>query len=79
MSGLPSKFSFGTRQSVNVPLEIGATFFLTRGVGVGLNAAFTFWIPTQLCYHDSGDRYCVSKGLRTEKSLFVGAGVYFLP
>jgi tetratricopeptide (TPR) repeat protein len=68
-----------TRQSVNVPLELGATFYVTRGVGVSLSTAFTFWIPTQLCYHDGSDRYCVSSGLKTQHSLFVGAGLSFLP
>jgi hypothetical protein len=68
-----------TSQSVNVPIELGATFYITRGVGVSLDLAFTFWIPTQLCYHDSSDRYCVSDGLKTQHSLFMGAGVSFLP
>jgi tetratricopeptide (TPR) repeat protein len=68
-----------TRQSINVPIELGATFYITRGVGVSLSTAFTFWIPTQLCYHDGSDRYCVSSGLKTQHSLFVGAGLSFLP
>jgi tetratricopeptide (TPR) repeat protein len=68
-----------TRQSVNIPFELGATYYLTRGVGVSLRTAFAFWIPTQLCYHDGGDRYCVTSGLKTQHSLYVGAGVSFLP
>jgi hypothetical protein len=68
-----------TRQSVNIPIELGATYFLTRGVGVSLHTAFSFWIPTQLCYHDGSDRYCVTSGLKTQHSLYVGAGVSFLP
>jgi hypothetical protein len=68
-----------TRQSVNIPIELGATYYITRGVGVSLRTAFTFWIPTQLCYHDDGDRYCRTSGLKSQHSLFVGAGVSFLP
>jgi hypothetical protein len=68
-----------TRQSINVPLELGATYFVSRGVGVSLDLAFTFWIPRQLCYHDSNDHYCVSDGLKSNYSLFAGAGVSFLP
>jgi hypothetical protein len=68
-----------TRQSVNIPIELGATYYLTRGDGESLHTAFQFWIPTQLCYHDGSDRYCVSHGLKTQHSLFVGAGVSFLP
>jgi hypothetical protein len=68
-----------TRQSMNIPLELGVSWYVTRGVGIGVNAAFTFWLPRQLCYHDSGDRYCIDKGLHAEHSLFVGAGVSFLP
>ncbi|MET0386151.1 MAG: hypothetical protein ABW321_09350 [Polyangiales bacterium] len=70
---------FVTRQSMNIPIELGVTWFATRGVGVTLNAAFTFWLPQQLCYHGDGDRYCISEGLSSQRSLFVGAGVYFLP
>jgi hypothetical protein len=68
-----------TQQSMNVPLELGVTLYLTRGVGLTLNGAFTFWIPSQLCYHDNSDRYCVEKGLKVQKSLFVGGGLSFLP
>ena len=68
-----------TRQSVNIPIELGATYYLTRGVGVSLRTAFTFWIPTQLCYHDGNDRYCGTSDLKTQHSLYVGAGVSFLP
>jgi tetratricopeptide (TPR) repeat protein len=68
-----------SRQSINVPIELGVTWYLSRGVGIMLNAAFEFWFPKQLCYHASGDRYCVSDGLDTQHSLFVGAGVSFLP
>jgi hypothetical protein len=68
-----------TQQSINVPIELGATFFLTRGVGIDLNVAFTFWIPRQLCFHDSNDRFCVTDGLKLQKSLFIGGGLSFLP
>jgi hypothetical protein len=68
-----------TRQSVNIPIELGATYYLTRGVGVSLHASFAFWIPTQLCYHDGGDRYCKTSGIKTQHSLYFGAGVSFLP
>jgi hypothetical protein len=68
-----------TRQSVNIPIELGATYYVTRGVGVTLHSAFQFWIPTQLCYHDGADRYCRDNGLKTQHSLFIGAGVSFLP
>ena len=68
-----------SRQSINVPIELGVTWYLSRGVGIMLNAAFEFWFPKQLCYHASGDRFCVDDGLETQHSLFVGAGVSFLP
>jgi hypothetical protein len=68
-----------TRQSINVPLELGATYYISRGVGISLDLAFTFWIPRQLCYHDSDDHYCISDGLKSNYSLFAGAGVSFLP
>jgi hypothetical protein len=68
-----------TRQSISIPLELGATFFLTRGVGIDLNVAFTFWLPSEVCYHDSKNRYCVSDGLKMQQSLFVGGGVIILP
>jgi tetratricopeptide (TPR) repeat protein len=68
-----------TRQSLNIPIEVGATFFVTKGVGINLMASFTLWLPVQVCYHDNSDRYCISDGLKLEKSLFVGGGVYFLP
>jgi hypothetical protein len=70
---------FVTRQSMNIPLEIGATWYVTRGVGIALNAAFTFWLPQQLCYHNAGDHYCIDEGLKTEHSFFIGAGASFLP
>jgi hypothetical protein len=68
-----------TRQSVNVPIDLGVTWYLTPGVGIMLHSSFEIWLPKQLCYHASGDRYCLSDGLDTQYSLFVGAGVSFLP
>ena len=48
-------------------------------VAVLVYRAFTFWLPSQICYHDGGDRFCVDEGLKSQHSLFFGAGVYFLP
>jgi hypothetical protein len=68
-----------TLQTFTVPIELGATFYVTRGVGIDLSLEFTFWVPKQLCYHDGNDKYCTSQGLSTRHSLFIGAGVSFLP
>jgi hypothetical protein len=68
-----------TVQTLNLPLELGATLYVTRGFGIDLSFAFTFWFPQQLCYHDDEDRYCTDKGLETMHSLFIGGGVQFLP
>jgi tetratricopeptide (TPR) repeat protein len=70
---------FATIQTLNVPIELGATFYVTKGVGIDLSVAFTFWFPSQLCYHDGQDNYCTDKGLETMKSLFIGGGLTFLP
>jgi tetratricopeptide (TPR) repeat protein len=70
---------FATLQTINLPLQLGATFFITRGVGIDLSLAFTFWFPIQLCYHDGKDSYCVDKGLDGMHSLFIGGGLQFLP
>ncbi|HET6338100.1 MAG TPA: hypothetical protein VFG30_32985, partial [Polyangiales bacterium] len=70
---------FATLQTINIPIELGATFYVTRGVGIDLSLAFTFWLPQQLCYHDGKDNFCVDEGLDMRKSFFVGGGVTFLP
>jgi hypothetical protein len=64
---------------MNVPLDLGVTFWMTRGVGLDLSLAFTFWLPQQLCYHDGKDNYCVDKDLDVRKSFFIGGGFQFLP
>jgi hypothetical protein len=68
-----------TLQTVNVPIELGATFFITKGMGIDLAMALTFWMPTQLCYHDDKSRFCSDQGLKTTKSFFIGGGLSFLP
>ena len=58
---------------------LGATFYVTRGFGIDLSLAFTFWLPQQLCYHDGEDSFCQEEGLETMKSLFIGGGISVLP
>ncbi len=68
-----------TTQTMNVPIHLGATFFLTSGIGIDLSMALTFWLPSELCYHDSKDTYCVTSGLKSQTSFFIGGGLSFLP
>lgn len=68
-----------TVQTYNVPLEIGGAFYITKGMAVELTAAFSFWIPTQKCYWDASDHVCFSDQLDTLKSIYIGAGLSFLP
>ena len=68
-----------TLQTMNIPLQLGATFYVTRGFGIDLSVSFTFWLPQQICYHDGSDNYCTDEGLDTLNSLFIGAGVSVLP
>jgi hypothetical protein len=69
-----------TVQTLNIPLELGATFYVTPAFGFDLSLGMTFWIPTQDCLHDGTDaRFCTSDGLDTKTSFFIGGGVSFLP
>jgi tetratricopeptide (TPR) repeat protein len=68
-----------TIQSLNVPLELGVTFYITKGFGVNLATALTFWLPQQDCLHDGTDRLCRDDGLSSQTSFYVGAGLAFLP
>jgi len=67
-----------TVQSLNVPLELGGTFFVTAGFGIDLVMALTFWLPSQACLHDGQDRVCTGD-LDTQTSYFLGLGLSFLP
>jgi len=33
-----------TIQSINIPIELGATFYITKGFGIDLSMALTFWL-----------------------------------
>jgi hypothetical protein len=68
-----------TLQSINVPFELGATFYVTEGFGIDLMLGLTLWLPQQECLHDGEDRVCTEDGLETQTSFFVGGGVAFLP
>lgn len=68
-----------TIQSINVPLELGATFYVTAGFGIDLAMALTFWLPQQSCLHDEKDKLCFDSGLESQTSLFIGGGLSFLP
>jgi tetratricopeptide (TPR) repeat protein len=68
-----------TLQSINIPFELGGTFFITEGFGVDLSLGLTLWLPQQDCLHDEKDRLCVDSGLSTQTSFFVGGGLMFLP
>jgi tetratricopeptide (TPR) repeat protein len=69
-----------TLQTLNIPVEIGATLFLTPAVGLDLSLGLTFWVPIQDCLHDNKDnRYCATEGLDMQTSFFIGGGLSFLP
>jgi hypothetical protein len=69
-----------TLQTLNVPVELGATFYVTPAFGIDMSLGMTFWIPTQDCLHDGQDaRFCTSDNLDTKTSFFIGAGLSFLP
>ncbi|MFI5307775.1 MAG: hypothetical protein ACHQ53_10505, partial [Polyangiales bacterium] len=68
-----------TVQSINVPFELGGSFFVTEGFGFDLALALTLWLPQQSCLHDSQNTLCTSSGLKSQTSLFFGGGLMFLP
>ena len=68
-----------TIQSINLPLELGATFFITQGFGIDLATALTFWLPQQECLHDGKNKLCYDSGLKSQTSFFIGGGLAFLP
>jgi tetratricopeptide (TPR) repeat protein len=68
-----------TVQSINVPFELGSSFFITEGFGFDLAMALTLWLPQQSCLHDGQNRLCSSGGLKSQTSLFIGAGITLLP
>src|SRR6185503_19991009 len=68
-----------TIQSINVPLELGATFYITEGFGIDLAMALTFWLPQQEFLHDEKDKLCFESGLSSQTSFFIGGGLSFLP
>lgn len=69
-----------TLQTINIPIELGATLYFTPAFGMDLSMGLTFWIPQQDCLHDGTDaRYCKTSGIDTKTSFFVGAGFSFLP
>lgn len=68
-----------TLQSLNIPFELGGTFFVTDSVGFDLGVGLTLWLPQQSCLHNGSDRLCTGSGLKTQTSLFMGGGVTLLP
>jgi tetratricopeptide (TPR) repeat protein len=69
-----------TIQSINIPLELGATFYITSGFGIDLSMALTFWLPQQDCLHeDDKTRLCIDSDLDGQTSFFIGGGLSFLP
>jgi tetratricopeptide (TPR) repeat protein len=68
-----------TVQSINVPFELGGTFFVTEGFGFDLGVGLTLWLPQQSCLHNGSDHLCTNSGLKSQTSLFLGGGVSFLP
>lgn len=68
-----------TVQSLNFPIELGGTLFLTEGMGLNLVLGLTFWFPTASCLHDDKDSLCTESGLDTQTSFFIGTGLSFLP
>jgi tetratricopeptide (TPR) repeat protein len=69
-----------TLQTINLPLELGATLYFIESVGVDLMLGLTFWIPQQDCLHDGQDaRFCTSDGVDSRTSFFIGGGFTFLP
>lgn len=76
-----------TIQSINIPIELGATFYITPAFGIDLAMALTFWLPQQSCLHADApqgsnrklDRLCGDKNLKSQQSFFIGGGLSFLP
>ncbi len=71
--------SVRTIQSINIPIELGATFWVTKSFGLDLAMALTFWLPQQDCVHDGEDTLCEESGLDGQTSFFIGGGLAFLP
>lgn len=68
-----------TIQSVNIPIDLGVTLYVSEGLGIDLAMALTFWLPTQACLHQSSDRLCADEAPDSQISYFIGAGLNFLP
>ncbi|MDH5673317.1 MAG: PEGA domain-containing protein [Myxococcales bacterium] len=68
-----------TIQSVNLPLELGAVFYVTKTFGFHVAGQLTFWFPIQECIHDGDDAICVEEGLEDQTSLSITGGLSFLP
>lgn len=69
-----------TVQTLNIPIELGTTFYITPAFGLDLSLGLTVWVPQQDCLHDGTNaRYCTTDGLETKTSFFFGGGLSFLP
>jgi hypothetical protein len=68
-----------TIQSINVPFELGGSFYVTEGFGFDLTVGLTLWLPQQSCLHDGQNTLCTSSGLKSQTSMFFGGGLTFLP
>ena len=67
-----------TIQSINLPFELGASFYITQGFGLNLSLGLTLWLPQQDCLHDESDKRCTDSNLSSQQSFSVGGGLTFL-
>lgn len=81
-SGIKNELGVGdtvTLQTINVPLDLGLTWYITEKFGLTANLQYTFWFPTQQCFHDSSDKICYEDNLKTMTSFYMGLGFAILP
>ena len=76
----PASTACARLQSINLPLELGGSFYFTKGFGIDLALGTDAWLPQQSCLHDDSDtRLCTETDLDCQTSFFIGGGLAFLP
>ena len=81
-SGIKNEIGLGdtvTLQTINVPIDLGFTWYFTETFGLTANAQLMWWIPMQECFHDASDKVCYDDKLDTMMSFYAGVGFGMLP
>lgn len=81
-SGIKNEIGLGdtvTLQTVNVPIDLGFTWYFTETFGLTANAQLMWWLPMQQCFHDASDKVCYEDDLDTLMSFYAGIGFGMLP